>query len=128
MINVGMREGMDETQVCGRDWIPPQKKTGWSALWLGYQATELKEKELIKFLRELNHQSDWKSHQECISIIRPSFSSPNPLNRKEAVPKQGTLPHAHLSNAQGRHGHGSCHHSSPSLNMELSGLQNKNFS
>lgn len=46
MMNVRMREGTDETQVCGGDWIPPQKMTGWPALWLGYQAMELKEKDL----------------------------------------------------------------------------------
>lgn len=38
-----------------------------------------------KFLRKLHSQSDWKAHQEYISVNRSIFSSPNPLNRKGIV-------------------------------------------
>lgn len=37
------------------------------------------------FLRELHSQSDSKTHQEYISVIRSIFCSPNPLHKRGTV-------------------------------------------
>ena len=96
-MTIGLREAMDETLVCGWDWISQEKGLAEPARWLGKQAPYLNANELeANCILKGIALTKWPeaSPRVFFSTIRPNFSSPHPLHRKgvvKAVQGQGQV-------------------------------------